>query len=74
MRFIAATDVSDGALIKRQTSLALYCKSMRSAAKYLARALPFDFGLEDAESRHSGLGFRMLMALGLLDGELLYRP
>jgi len=43
-------------------------------AEYLARALPFDFGLEDAESRHSGLGFRMLMALGLLDGELLYRP
>ena len=43
-------------------------------AEYLARALPFDFGLEEAESRHSGLGFRMLMALGLLDGELLYRP
>ena len=43
-------------------------------ADYLAQALPLDFGMTAAESRHSGLGFRMLMALGLLEGELWYRP
>ena len=44
-------------------------------AEYLARALPFDFGLTTPEEgRHSGLGFRVLMALGLLKGELWYRP
>jgi len=44
-------------------------------AEYLARALPFDFGLTTAaEGRHSGLSFRVLMALGLLKGELWYRP
>ena len=50
-----------------------FAAALASPHDAAVRRLPYGAGrITAAESRHSGLGFRMLMALGLLEGELLY--